>query len=707
MDIECLIADELDIECEIRSIQGGDHEYMARQLKAQIDLESRTHSLKPKKPHEAAYKNPRRESKICGAKLIEFHEFLKSQSHKDVNVDELNKLVSRLIHVQDRLFRLKYSKCVQKEVQKLLVDSGQLIEIVKVVLSKSNEELEETIGSLNNMSISVPSDEEIEEEDIHIQPVQQYNDNNVKTKNAITHGNQISNKLKTHHEEQLHHSEVLQTLVEDVAKPVNLYEHLGAAPQASTSQNKEQLKQLLASQDLDLVIDLLNDCVMSKTTLLSTQELRFEKLCEMVTPPTRNNRSSYVPSKPNSESQFFSNLSQPTRKLGPNYVDFSYPSSRPNSEQILQSKSNQNFPQYNAAPSNNGPFQYYVAERPTFLKRDPSTWGLTFHGNSRDPPVENFIFRIESIATGVFNVNLDSLVNEFCTFLRDEAQSWYWSYMQRNTGKRITYTQFRVDFMARFRDMRSDFDIKCSLSNRKQNYRDKEEFRKYFDAMMAISARLAKTIPDDELLEIIKRNMRPGLQIALINHNFSNLDELLLQCVSLESMWTRLGYNPEAFVLNRRSVEEVFIESTDEQLVLNKAEHNLSALNIQKQINAPRSFQLKNSNPPVTDGKYSNSYSMPASFKSDPNLLTICFNCDDIGHHFKDCQVQEKRVFCYRCGNLGFYLPQCPNCKKWYLNYHQRTSTHGTTYPQNQSSVPQIQSNQPTNPKHFLENKKM
>lgn len=46
-----------------------------------------------------------------------------------------------------------------------------------------------------------------------------------------------------------------------------------------------------------------------------------------------------------------------------------------------------------------------------FFKRDPSSWGLSFHGKSKDPPVENFLFRVESMATEVFHVPLDSIVN--------------------------------------------------------------------------------------------------------------------------------------------------------------------------------------------------------------------------------------------------------------------------------------------------------
>lgn len=73
--------------------------------------------------------------------------------------------------------------------------------------------------------------------------------------------------------------------------------------------------------------------------------------------------------------------------------------------------------------------------------------------------------------------------------------------------------------------------------------------------------------------------------------------------------------------------------------------------------------------------------------------LMISFNCDDIDHYFKDSPSTEKIIFSYRCGNLGFYLPQCPNCKMWSLNYWPRTNAQGTIPPHQPNSVPKTMEN--------------
>ena len=46
--------------------------------------------------------------------------------------------------------------------------------------------------------------------------------------------------------------------------------------------------------------------------------------------------------------------------------------------------------------------------------------------------------------------------------------------------------------------------------------------------------------------------------------------------------------------------------------------------------------------------------------KEKPNLHP-CYNCREIGHHYKDC-LEPKTVFCYGCGTPNVYKPQCPKC---------------------------------------------
>jgi hypothetical protein len=39
-----------------------------------------------------------------------------------------------------------------------------------------------------------------------------------------------------------------------------------------------------------------------------------------------------------------------------------------------------------------------------------------------------------------------------------------------------------------------------------------------------------------------------------------------------------------------------------------------------------------------------------------------CFNCEENGHRWKECS-KPKRIFCYKCGTLGFFTKYC-NCQQ-------------------------------------------
>lgn len=71
-------------------------------------------------------------------------------------------------------------------------------------------------------------------------------------------------------------------------------------------------------------------------------------------------------------------------------------------------------------------------------------------------------------------------MHEFGVLLQNDAQEWYWNFMERKGGDLVQYEQFKSDLINRFRDRRSDFEIKILIANRKQNYRDREEFRTFF-----------------------------------------------------------------------------------------------------------------------------------------------------------------------------------------------------------------------------------
>lgn len=677
MEPSHLLEDEFAVECMVRSLE-GEVSTICQQLKAQLELEKNAPALIPNKPHVSAYKGPRREVKICGAKLSSFREWLKM--NPSVNRDEYEKLRSRIMHVEERLNRMKYSKVVKSDVEKLIGETKHLLEFVENYMVDSGNM---SVDNLNNLTFEVSDGDDFEE---------------ILTGHSTKIVKNTVEPIASTSTASMHQVEVRGEAVS--VQTDRISKGLDDHSRASEFQDheSEHLRDLLRKQKLEHLVEMLNEVILTKSALLTTQELQnIDHLYSVPTPPSRTPNKTFIPTHPNPHL----NLKQAQRSN----QNTNFSSLIDQIDLNCSSAPEQNFVNFNARQPSNFDQTFVRNDRPinnqktnfTFLKRDPSTWGLTFHGSTKDPPIEHFLFRVESIALGVFHINLDQLVNEFCVFLKDDAQNWYWSYRQRHVSNVISYVQFRQDIISRFRDSQTDFDIRFQLNARKQLVRENEDFRKFYDEVLRISSRLKTAINDVELLEILRRNMRPGLQLALANRTFSNLDDLLRQCVSLETMWGRLGYFPEAFVSNppKRAINEIdscvssspigFCSAND----VSENMYDLNAFN----ANTPKTFQSKQN----IGNQNSNQFSQRTS---DPKSLIICYNCDDIGHHFKDCPSPIKRVFCHGCGDKGIYLPQCQKCRPGNLNFFARSKHPGMSLPQTTNYPP----NQVLNPNCSPEN---
>lgn len=157
MNVTLLNSDELEVEFQVRNIKGS-YGQQCHQLNEQLIDESNNESEPPNRPHEAAYKDPRREIKKYSDKLVEikdlFHKAFDS-SNTDV---ELNTLWTRTYHVMGRLGRLDYSKTVRNDAKKLLDQATKLFHMIDkrlstVTLDTSNVE-DVTIKDIENLEIT-------------------------------------------------------------------------------------------------------------------------------------------------------------------------------------------------------------------------------------------------------------------------------------------------------------------------------------------------------------------------------------------------------------------------------------------------------------------------------------------------------------------------------------------------------------------------
>lgn len=686
MDLNHLLPDELEIECVVREIP-MQNERIPHQLIAQLDLEKVTPQLIPNRPHTAAQKAPRREIKFCGAKLLMFQEWMK------VNVmnEEMNDWVqikSRILHTQGRLFRMLYSPSVKFSVEQMLAEVDKLLAFCDQVVNKEMVVQQE---DLSNISIIIGD----EDDNIDIFGAQStgYPQPTVTSVNTITTGaeprgavtgNSTIRNLSDQENVDLNSASGLRNVRFSETQDVR----------NKNAEELHKLRELLASQPLDHLMEILNEVIITKTTVMSSNEFnkQIEGLSLMETPPSKTpfipttstggvaNRQNFSHSRVsgNPDETFTAELINPHNQNSSQYYNTPHqfiPPSNPvfDSSKILQQNSN-------SFNSEHHPMQ--GSKQSTFLKRDPVTWGLVYYGSVKDPPIENFLFRVEAIASGVFHIDLNQLVNEFCAFLKDKAQNWYWMYRQRYAHQYISYVQFRHDLITRFRDTRTDYDIEDLIKNRTQKYQQREDFRTFYDDILGMISRLKCPMSEKKIIDVIRRNMRPSLQVLLASQSFNNLNDLVAICVLHEDVFNRLGYNAEASMQTKRVVVNEIYPST----MISEVPCIDEAANIAFDVEA---FKLQQGN----RGQFSQS--CPNSNLSNSQIpktsdLRVCFNCGNMGHHFKDCKEQIKKIFCHGCGEKDVYLPQCQKCRPGNLNFYARGKPTGM-FPPRQNVNPSQQ----------------
>lgn len=304
-------------------------------------------------------------------------------------------------------------------------------------------------------------------------------------------------------------------------------------------------------------------------------------------------------------------------------------------------------------------------------------WPLRFSGGARDLPVDEFIFRVETLAR-VGNVSEASLAYGLHQLLTEAANSWYWVFIRGQPN--VTWPELRTALRFAFRSSASDAAIRRHINERLQQ--QGERFTEYCLAIQELALRLQRRMSEAELLEVLRRNLAPAYQDRLLFRPVANIHELQDLCQQIEEMW--------------RSQNEVH-QSRRPPLQVNEIAQFGARADPFRMAHWPvqppsspwwpsdSAYASQPPPPPEWASRSDQSYLHPSmqlappqpSINADPQdeqldwvcamdtakrgEYTICWNCDDIGHTFMDCPAARK-IFCYGCGAKNVVRPQCPKC---------------------------------------------
>lgn len=326
----------------------------------------------------------------------------------------------------------------------------------------------------------------------------------------------------------------------------------------------------------------------------------------------------------------------------PTYADFCPPEPQRYGQDFLPYQQPAPIIQQNQAiPAQANPLQV----RPGLMYQ-MGKWNLQFRGTASDFPVDEFLFRVETLARSS-NIAEDMLPFGMHYVLHGEAQSWYWVYHRDNP--QADWITFKDAMRRHFSLVETQVEIREKISKRKQ--RLGEVFNEFYLAVAGIAARLSQRMPENELVEILRANMIPQLKNALLFQPTLTVAQLQECCKRCERLW-----QAESMVASQQP-KPAFTPRVQE-----------ICAPVEPITYSDNRFDTSNYYNPIQP-QFVYGDQVEAIQKTDDRKklvnrtdLMVCWNCDEMGHSFDICTVATRNVFCYGCGAKNVYKPNCTRC---------------------------------------------
>lgn len=280
------------------------------------------------------------------------------------------------------------------------------------------------------------------------------------------------------------------------------------------------------------------------------------------------------------------------------------------------------------------------------------SWHIKFDGSYNGLRCEEFLYRIKCLTEENFNGNFENICRNLHVLLTGKAKEWYWRYRKSVTN--VQWESFCSALKYQYKDFRTTFDMREELHNRKQ--KPTETFEVFYDAIYEIVDRLAVPIDEDELIEIVTRNLRPEIRHELLYVQINSIAQLKKLCQKREKLLSEDYFRRGNFHRNAGNFSQPpqrRVAAIEENIEI---EENLNTVDFDK-VDSPE-FEVNAIN--------------------HTDRVIKCWNCDEEGHFWDMC-IQDRRIFCYGCGTKNVYKPQCIKCanntrnsKNFQSSYNQR-----------------------------------
>lgn len=250
-------------------------------------------------------------------------------------------------------------------------------------------------------------------------------------------------------------------------------------------------------------------------------------------------------------------------------------------------------------------------------------WRVKFSGSAKDMNVDEFVYRINVLTTNHLNGNFAMLSQHAHTLFEGKALQWYWRYHRQSND--IDWFRLCDCLKKQFKDFYTDSMLNKEI--RQKSQRANESFDDFLDSVISLCDRLKSPLDEYELCEIIIGNLNTDLRHELIHLEIATLERLRKEV----------------------RIHENFIKD----------------------------IRLKN---PRYAKNFISEVTSEVSEVGDTEVCAVgsvhCWNCEEKGHTYFDC-VKPRRIFCYGCGAVNVFRPNCPKCSSGNVQRDVRQSNNG------------------------------
>ncbi|XP_036345433.1 uncharacterized protein LOC118754652 [Rhagoletis pomonella] len=302
------------------------------------------------------------------------------------------------------------------------------------------------------------------------------------------------------------------------------------------------------------------------------------------------------------------------------------------------------------------PSQSHSRKEASYRKKiDLDKWHVKFDGSAKGLTIESFIFRIEKMREQ-YDISYYQLFTDFHCLVTGSALKWYWQVLEDHADEPdFGYVELKTELLNHFKSAESDYEIIREIMERKQA--PQESFEEFYSEVHDLTFRLRKKIPEQELVGIIRGNLKPYLANVTFASRMESLAELKSECRRAEKVMRENRSRSKAVnELNITGVEKS--ENLDQNYVeaFGRPHHDKPQQPVQARDKLSSSVSPNVQKPSIR------------SFCPSPFHLMLCFSCGMPVDYFvknpseeNKCKSSFHNMLCFACGSDASFCVFKPN----------------------------------------------